>query len=169
MAAESISACMNRGRVGWLVVMLLIVGCEGTSSSTTMPTSQQAEISGRIFHWELACTDQTRYQGLSDRKEIPADGGMLFVFPQPRKLTFVMRRCLTPIDVIFLDAAGNVDSWHEMPVEPYAFTDEQLKLYHSDWPCQFAVELRGGTVRELHLKVGQKLVLPWANIKRLAK
>src|ERR1041385_5543414 len=63
-------------------------------------------LDGKKFHLELALDDTTRFKGLSDRTDIPADGGMLFVFPRPVTTAFVMRDCPVPIDIIFLDGSG---------------------------------------------------------------
>ncbi len=178
MAAAEVKSCgwglgawpgRGRGLAGLMLAALLLGGCKSPAAPSTAPVTQAVTISGRTFHLELALTDQARYQGLSDRHQIAADGGMLFVFPEAFRLTFVMRRCYVPIDVIFLDSDGRVDSWHQMKVEPYNRPDSQLHLYRSAWACQFAIELRGGTIPSLHLKVGQKVDLPVEALKQQAQ
>ena len=58
-------------------------------------------IKDKEFKLELALDDEKRFKGLSDRKEIPKDGGMLFVFKRAEEREFVMRDCPIPIDIIF--------------------------------------------------------------------
>ncbi len=128
------------------------------------------EINGHQFHLELALTREAAYQGLSDRSQIAADGGMLFVFKSEHKLAMVMRRCPVPIDVIFLGPTGRVLNWHEMQVEQPEIRDDpsrenDLHLYWSESPGQFAIELKGGTTRILGLKRGQKINLPLEELK----
>ncbi len=158
----------------WLALAALVLallppaGCAAADDSNRART-QDVKLGARTFTLELALDDATRIQGLSDRKEIAADGGMLFVFPRPRVLVFVMRRCLVPIDIIFLSPTGRIVRMHEMQVEPYERTDEQLKPYPSEWPAQFAIELRGGTIRGLGLQPGQAVELPLSELKRRAR
>ena len=150
-------------------ITLSTVGCSDTAVDNDLALDQQVRIGNRQYVLELAMDPQSRYQGLSDRQEIPADGGMLFVFPTPRVQQFVMRRCLVPIDLIYLDPAGRVLSTHRMKVEPYDTPDRQLTPYTSPWPAQFVIELAGGTLDTLDLKVGQHVDLPLELLKRRAR
>ena len=122
--------------------------------------ARTVEIDGRSFDLELALTPTQRYQGLSDRESIPADGGMLFVFPGAAERTFVMRRCLVPIDLIYLDAQGRVVRMHQMEVEPYYTPAVALTGYDSGAPAQFAIELAGGTLDGLDLSEGERVDVP---------
>lgn len=150
--------------VGVLCLCILLTGC-----STDQQGFETVELSGKKFVLELALDDDKRFQGLSDREEIPADGGMLFVFPESRQLNFVMRRCLVPIDLIFVDSGGRVVAMHAMEVEPYATPDQELKVYSSRFPAQFAIELAGGTLETLGLEQGDKVDLPLDRLKAQAR
>lgn len=158
-------------RLGGAFVALMgcwvVLGC-AEPQPTVAPTTLPVVISDRKFDVELALTPQSRFQGLSDRTEVPPNSGMLFVMPLSEVQVFVMRRCLVPIDIIFLDPAGRVVTTHAMQVEPYDQPENQLKLYSSTWPAQFAIELKGGTLRTLELKLGQKIDLPVDDLKRWA-
>lgn len=159
-------AALRRFLVPMLVMM--VYGCGSPSSLTGQKLAVQ--IADRTFDLEIAADDAARYQGLSDRAHIPADGGMLFVYPRETTLTFVMRRCLVPIDLLFLDASGRVVRMHAMAVEPYDTRDEDLARYSSaPYPAQFAIEVAGGTIRELGVTAGDKITLPLDDLKRLAK
>lgn len=149
----------------WLAVLLLAVaGCEKTA-----PGHVTVTLAGRTFDLELAADDAARYQGLSDREVIPEDGGMLFAFPNARPRTFVMRRCLVPIDIIFVGDNGRIVAMHAMQVEPYDTPNPALKPYPSRYPASVAIELKGGTLEELDLSVGDKLDLPMADLKAAAQ
>ncbi len=148
------------------ICLFLIAGCQQSPPPTG---TQTVTISGRTFHLELATDDASRYQGLSDREHIADDGGMLFVFPSARELAFVMRRCLVPIDLIYLDPTGRIVALHAMTVEPYDRSDAELKKYRSGWPAQFAIELQAGMIDQLSLKTGQLIQLPLDELKQLAQ
>jgi uncharacterized membrane protein (UPF0127 family) len=151
-----------------MVVCLLAGGCGGQGREGEVGGMREVEIGGRRFRLELSVDEESRVKGLSDREGIAEDGGMLFVFPQPRVLVFVMRRCLVPIDVVFVGPNGRVVSTHAMEVEPYETAEGLLRRYESEWPAQFAIELRGGTVSEIGLKAGDRVELPLGELKRLA-
>jgi len=151
------------------LLTLCSMGCQSAPTSEAGLKLQQVVIGDRTFNLELALDDDTRFQGLSDRKSIPKDGGMLFVFPQSRQLNFVMRRCLVPIDLIYLGPGGRIVSMHQMQVEPYDTPEHKLKYYSSGWPAQFAIELREGSINQLELKVGQKIELPLSELKAAAR
>ncbi len=175
--------------VGFLAVVLCAVlsavflpGCDEQPKD---PSVEKVTISGKTFTLELALDDETRFRGLSGRESIPEDGGMLFVFPDRgvRQHQFVMRDCPVPIDIMYLSASGHIVAMHEMLPEPPRKEDEQvapgqttnakyearLKKYPSRFPAQFVIELKGGTMKTLKLKEGQKIDLDLAGLKKRAK
>lgn len=154
----------------WLLLpALLLAGCAAHAGSEPTKTGDgervAVRVGGTVLHVETALDDATRYRGLSHRESIPEDGGMLFVFPSPQQLSFVMRDCLTPIDIAFLDGAGRVLALHEMQLEPRregesdADYNARLKRYPSRYRAQMALETGGGRLRALGLKVGDKIQL----------
>lgn len=157
------------GRVLTLWAVLLLAGCGSSTAAGDAAATQRVTLDGERFELELASTPEARYQGLSDRGSIPEHGGMLFVFPQPGLRAFVMRKCLTPIDLVFLDAGGRIVAMHEMAVEPYDTPSHELKRYWSEYPAQFAIELRGGWLERLELETGEKVELPLEALKARAE
>ena len=144
---------------------LLLPGCGGDNGVRT----QEVEIAGRVFELELALDDASRRRGLSYRESIPEDGGMLFVFPEQRVLQFHMRECLVPIDVIFLNEWGYIVQSHHMPVEPPETRANPQRTYSSVSPAAYAIELRGGTLEALPIGVGDRVRLPFAELKAMAE
>jgi uncharacterized protein len=136
-----------------------------TASRAGLPTVP-VRIAGETFELEVAADPLTQYRGLGGRDRIDRDGGMLFVYPSPRPLAFVMRDCRVPIDVAFLDARGGVISTHEMRPEAPRSEDESLAAYEkrlhqypSGLPAQFVIETAGGRLRELGLRGGDRIDL----------
>lgn len=175
----------RRGWLAWVILavaVFVLSGCgksgeaKGTGSNGTAtekpPATQAIEISGHKFELELALDDDEREQGLSDRKEIAEDGGMLFVFSQPRKASFVMRRCYVPIDLVYLDDDGYIDSIHRMTViEPVGgpLWNNPTRGYTSAGAVQFALEFKGGTLDKLGLRRGDKIELPYKKLESMAE
>lgn len=158
-----------------LLALALTLATLGGCDETTQGEGERVVIDGRAFYLELALDEPTRVRGLSGREHIEPDGGMLFVFPNSAVRQFVMRDCLVPIDIIFLDGAGRVVATHHMPVEPRAdgesdFAYEQrLTRYSSRFPAQFAVELAGGTLEGLAVKPGDQPRFDVEGLKRRAR
>lgn len=156
-----------------LVIALLAIatGCGTRSDShkNAALETMDVAISGRTFRLELATDDATRFQGLSDREDIPADGGMLFVFPDARERNFVMRRCPNPIDILFLSETGRIVKTHAMKPDPPGTREDNLASYPSGWPAAAAIELRGGTIVTLGIAEGQKIDLPMEALKKRAR
>ena len=138
------------------------------------------ELDGRVFELEIAADEQTRTKGLAQRTQIEPDGGMIFVFPDSRIRKFVMRDCLTDLDIIFLDAAGNITDLHNMPMEPPRDPEAgegevgdflnrkyhaRLPQYSSRFNCQYVIELAGGTLEGLELGRGDHVDLDTERLK----
>ncbi|MEM8783114.1 MAG: DUF192 domain-containing protein [Planctomycetota bacterium] len=145
---------------------------EATSVETPEPVTAETlrvTLGDQSFDLELALEPATRIQGLSDRAYIAPDGGMLFAFPRAGNLNFVMRRCLVPIDIVFLDPGGRITATHAMQIEPYDRPDRLLRKYGSRYPAQFAIEVAGGTLESLALRPGDRIDLPLEDLKARAR
>ena len=94
---------------------------------------------------------------------------MLFVFPYEDEREFVMRRCLVPIDILFLDPRGTVLNTHAMLVEPADTPERELKRYASEGKSALVIELAGGTVERLGVQAGDTIELPVLELKRRAR
>lgn len=161
-----------------ILLSVLLAGCASLTSCDDKAGADVAavKIKNAWFHLEIAATDPVRIKGLGGRDYIAPDGGMIFAFSQPHVMNFVMRDCLVPIDIAYLDAAGRVLTMHEMQPEEPQRPDEsdleyerRLKQYSSRFPAHFAVELAGGRMEELSLEVGDKLEFDTRDLKRRAR
>ena len=165
----------------WLLAAapVLLAGCGALTGCDDKVSADNAKvkISGQTFYLETAMDDTKRFRGLSERTHIEENGGMLFVFSQPRPPSlggFVMRDCPVPIDILYLDRSGRVVTSYAMTPEPPrgpgegkpgqkasdrptpedAKYNDRLKQYVSRHPYQFVVELKGGRLKDLNVKDG---------------
>ena len=153
-----------------LIALLLftLVACNEKAPAAG-DTTADITIAGQTFKLELALNNKTRYQGLSDRDHIADDGGMMFVFTGAAVRGFVMRRCLVPIDIIFVGHNGRIVKMHAMEVEPPETFHSPVRTYSSEWPAKFAIELKGGTLEKLQLKPGDRIDFPWDTVAKYAE
>lgn len=147
-----------------LVALLALAGCDNGP-----PEFRAIQINGQTFQMELALTPKARMHGLSERKDIADDAGMIFVLPRPEVVNFVMRKCLFPIDIAYLNDQGRIIAMHEMQMQPYDTPERDLKAYPSQGPAQFALEFKGGTIQKLNLKLDQQIDLPLEELKSRAR
>jgi len=135
-----------------LVVAAMMLGA-GCHKPPPQP-SAAVTIRGQSWQVELATTAEQRYRGLSDHKDLPAGRGMLFIFPQPQILDFCMRLCLIPLDIAFIGPDMRVVKIYTMEVEPYG---RDTRLYSSEAPAQYALEVPKGALEAAGVRVGDKV------------
>jgi uncharacterized membrane protein (UPF0127 family) len=160
-----------RIRFGAALCCVLWLACSAAEQTEDVaagaPAIVPVGVAGETFDVELATNPAARVRGLSGRESIPRNGGMLFVLPKPVAMRMVMRDCPQPIDVAFADAMGRVVAIHAMVPEPPRRAAEtphryesRLPEYASGEPAQFALEVAGGRLAELGLRVGDRLHFP---------
>lgn len=115
------------------------------------------------FAIEVADTDETRARGLMFRRDLPAGQGMLFVYPRPQQVSFWMRNTLIPLDMIFMDARGEIRHIHPN-ARPLDETPIPGALPGDPDPARlFVLEIAGGEAARLGLRPGQVLAHPAIN------
>jgi uncharacterized membrane protein (UPF0127 family) len=164
----------------YLLLATLALACTQSESPPEappeVPETLWVEIAGEPFELELALDADARYRGLSGRLAIEPNGGMLFVNSVEGPRAMVMRDCTIPIDVAFLDSAGEVVAIHEMrpelprrPGESRSAYESRLRVYRSGAPTGFAIETAGGRLDEIGLRVGDQVVFDIARTLDLAR
>lgn len=119
-------------------------------------TPLEIESGGRRhrFTVEIADNDERRTLGLMHRRSMAADAGMLFDFKRDGPVSMWMRNTLIPLDMLFMDRTGVVRHIHERAV-PLSET-----IIESNGSVRAVLELNGGTVQRLGLKIGDRLIHP---------
>lgn len=109
----------------------------------------------QTFKVEVADTPEEQENGLSRKKSLPEDQGMLFIFDSPTTPAFWMKEMQFPIDIIFI-ADTTVTTIHEN-VQPPETETSPLRLYKPTAPSDKVLELNAGKVAELGLQVGDTI------------
>ncbi len=99
---------------------------------------------------EVAHTQATRMTGLMNRREMAADVGMLFVFPQVQKHCMWMRNTLIPLSVAFIDEQGLIINIADM--KPQDDT-----THCAARPARFALETNAGWFSSRKLIAGARI------------
>jgi uncharacterized membrane protein (UPF0127 family) len=117
----------------------------------TAPLTIETGAGAQAFTVELAESPAQQEQGLMYRRSLAPDAGMLFVFPEPHQAVFWMKNTLIPLDMLFIAADGKIADLHERAV-PMSVANIVSKV-----PVKAVLELNGGTVARLGIKVGDKV------------
>jgi uncharacterized membrane protein (UPF0127 family) len=100
-----------------------------TSLSVTLPLTQL----------EIANTPALRAKGLMERTSICDSCGMLFVFDNEQVQSFWMKNTPLPLDMIFMDTNGNVNTIHRNTVP-----NQEFPTYSSTKPSKYVLEVPAG-------------------------
>ena len=121
-------------------------------ASCPMPLpSLMLSVAGHALHTELADTPETQQCGLSKRDALPADQGMLFVFPYPVTIAFWMKDTRIPLSIAFLDEQGRILALADM-----AANDTRTR-HHPDMPYRYALETNLGWFERHQVRPGDRV------------
>jgi hypothetical protein len=118
-----------------------------------LPISAYAIANNRKFELEVARTPQQQATGLMSRTSLANNRGMLFLFSPPQPIKFWMKNTLIPLDIIFL-LNGKVQA---IAANVPPCKTATCPTYGPDTQVDRVVELRGGTAKEIRLKVGDRI------------
>jgi uncharacterized protein len=116
---------------------------------TVLPQSSPGKT--LTFNVWVADTPQRAEQGLMFVRDLPETMGMVFPLDPPRVENMWMKNTYIELDMLFVAADGRVTKIIER-AHPLS-----LDNLSSDKPVSAVVELRGGAVAHLGLKVGDKV------------
>lgn len=118
-------------------------------AQSTMPLIELTAGFHRI-EAEVAANDQNRQLGLMNRKVMPPQHGMLFVFEQNNTHCMWMRNTLLPLSVAFIDERGVIINIEDM--QPQTETNHCAKV-----PARYALEMNLGWFAQRGIKRGATL------------
>ncbi|MEX0371418.1 MAG: DUF192 domain-containing protein [Tateyamaria sp.] len=135
-----------------LSVWLIAAGAHAACSVDTVWI--RGDFGTARFSVEIADNDASRAQGLMHRTEMGASEGMLFVYDQPRSLSFWMRNTLIPLDMLFIDPTGTVAKVHHEAVPL-----DETPIFGGDG-LTHVLEINGGLARDLGIMAGAQVRHP---------
>lgn len=121
------------------------------NNTPTLPTGK-VTVNGRTFTVEIAKTPVQQQQGLSGRKSLLRDLGMLFVFEKPNFYNFWMKDMKFPIDIVFIRGDKIVSVVQNAP--PPSSKTTTLPMYAPTAPIDRALEVNAGNAKDFDMKAG---------------
>lgn len=107
------------------------------------------------FNVEVARTPSQQGVGLMFRRSLPADRGMLFIYPYQSIVKMWMKDTYIPLDMVFINSKGIVKKIVERTV-PFS-----LNVISSGEAVKAVLELNGGTSNRIGLKRGDQVIHPF--------
>lgn len=101
---------------------------------------------------EIADDPKERQAGLSFRKSLPKDHGMIFIFDHDDYLAFWMKDTYIDLDIAFVDAEGKIREIYRMQRLTYTVT-------HSKEKARYAIEMPAGWFAKHHVLRGSIMEL----------
>lgn len=128
---------------------LLLFALAGCSAGKKFPTTT-IQVDDQAVLVELAVNTSERAQGLMHRASLPADDGMLFVYPDEAPRSFWMKDTKIPLSIAFVDAKGKIVRIADM--QPLV-TESTKSLY----PAKYALEMNQGWFAEHDVVEGEHI------------
>lgn len=102
---------------------------------------------------EIAETPTQHQQGLMNRTSMPADEGMLFIFPGEQIRSFWMKNTFLPLSIAFADNKGKILNILDMKPSS-GLAQKEFPTYESEGPAQYALEMNQGWFHKKGIKPG---------------
>ena len=111
--------------------------------------SETVQVSGESIRVIVADTPEERMKGLSGRKELPPDEGMLFIFESEQMPGFWMKDMLFPLDIIWISDDGRVAG-----VDSNVSTSTYPAVFYPPAPIRYVLEVNAGAAQALGIELG---------------
>jgi uncharacterized membrane protein (UPF0127 family) len=110
------------------------------------------EVGGSALQVEIADTATAREKGLMGRSSLEEGQGMLFIYERSEPVAFWMKNTKIPLSVAYFDSHKKILNILDMEPE----SGPNPRLYPSDGPVQYALEVPKGWFSKRGIRPGMK-------------
>jgi hypothetical protein len=141
-----------------LAALALVLLLAAPAARADLQTFQRDELTiesaagSHRFAVEVAVTPAQRAQGLMFRERLPADAGMLFLYPSEQIVSMWMKNTLIPLDMLFIAEDGRIVHIAERAVPG------SMATISSGQPVRAVLELNGGTAARMKIAPGDRVL-----------
>lgn len=147
-----------------VAIFVVVVGSlsQGRINIQSLPSKEVTQayktikIGAKEVKIEVAKTDAERQKGLSNRKNLAQDSGMLFAFTPGSKPIFWMKDTLIPLDIIWIRNGKIVGINKNVPTE-IGLTETELTRYKAPQPIDYVLEVNAGFSDKNNISTGQTI------------
>ena len=138
-----------------VIIFIIFFMIVFTTNSGSFLKQPKAIIKSHSFNLLLAKTDKEKQIGLSSKKTLSQDQGMLFKFDKADYYSFWMKNMKFPIDIIFIKD-GKIVTIHNK-INPPAGENKALVIYQPEEPADAVLEISAGLSEKLGFKKGMEI------------
>ena len=144
---------------GVLIVVVLLLAFLKFGGMNLIPSfgNKTAEINKHTYKLLIANDDKSRQVGLSNRKSLDQNTGMIFIFPKKGIYSFWMKNTQIPLDMLYINDDKIVYIVKNAP--PQAGKTGNLPIYTPTNEANFVLEINGGQSDKYKFKTGDKVTL----------
>ena len=135
-------------------MLLVAVLISQVVSAYFFPQTAVMHLGSHRFDVEIADTDQSRKQGLSGTRRLPADRALVFVFDYDNHWGIWMKDMNYSIDIVWLDSSKRVVDY-ALEASPDSYP---TKTFTPKEAARYVVEFQSGTVKSKGIRVGDQAV-----------
>lgn len=159
-----------------LLPLALAFGCGGNAEPErgSMPPGAlgplrtiEMEINGVPVAIEVAITPAEQAQGLMYRESMDENRGMLFVYEEPRYMSFWMKNTRIPLSIAFIRDDGVIGNIEDM--EPQRGSIVPSGRYTSKYRSLYALEMNRGWFERNGVGPGDRIDIPTDAIEALKR
>jgi len=109
-------------------------------------------VNGQKIYIETLTTEKQKEKGLSGRKFLASNNGLLFVYENMGNWKIWMKNMFFPIDVIWIDNEGIV-----VGVKTNISPESYPEIHQIDRQSRYIIELNAGAAERYNIKPGDKI------------
>ena len=134
------------------------------------PPEQQAKfietnIGTKTYKLELADTNKARWSGLSNRKSMAHDQGMIFIFPRLVQTEFCMDKMHFPLDFVWVRNNQVIDLIENVPYPgQQAESPVNINRFVIKQKYDKVIELNAGEIKRSKIEIGDQITIPSTNL-----
>jgi uncharacterized protein len=126
---------------------------DNTVSEPVLGAKGEIIIKNNTWKVEIADNEAERVNGLSNRKVLYKNSGLLFAFDKMGRQNFWMKDMLIPIDMIFFDS-----NWKIVLIESNLQPNSFPKIFGSGIESQYVLEVNALEANSFNLTVGDQAI-----------
>ncbi|OGS21356.1 MAG: hypothetical protein A2252_08940 [Elusimicrobia bacterium RIFOXYA2_FULL_39_19] len=137
----------------FLLLTLTLSACSLISACSKLPKGQSEvilTINDYQLKTEIADTIKKKSVGLMNRKSLPENNAMLFIFPVEQYLNFWMKNTYIPLSIAFIDKNGII-------LEIVDMKPLDISIIRSNYKALYALEVNQGWFKQHNIKEGMKI------------
>lgn len=140
-----------------IILVPLIVFLFFKKNSNPKFSATKIKINNIEYNTEIAKTISQKSAGLSNRKELCSNCGMIFIFTKDGYQPFWMKNTFIPLDMIWINSNGKITDIIT------ATQTNSTKILQNTQPARYVLELNAYDTEKIGLKVGDIIDLSHLN------